>query len=1383
MAAAPRAWAQANIPIDSFWVTDGVVYGIAESGGTVYVGGAFNYVGPRTGNFVRLDAATGAPDLSFPKVEGRVYTIASDGAGGWFIGGMFVSVGGLPRRSIAHVLADGRVSSWNPNPPVNSVIYALAVSGNVVYAGGMFTNIGGQIRSNIAALDAATGLATSWNPNADSTVNVLLVASNLVYAGGSFTNIGGLAKFRLAALDATTGSATFWSPNVDGPVSALALSGTTMYLGGSFTHIGGLARNYIGALSTLGGLPTTWNPTADLIVQALLLQGNTLYAGGLFTSIGGAVRNHIAALNTAVDTNNATPWNPNANFGVKALALSGTTLYAGGDFTVIGGQPRSNLAALDTTVDTNNATPWNPYANSVVDAIFPDGASVYVGGGLSSAGGQPRGRIAALDGTTGALTSFDPGADGDVRTIAVSGGRVFVGGSFANVGGQPRARIAALDAATGLAVAGWNPGADNNVLALDVSGGTVYAGGVFGNAGGQSRFNLAAFDENTGALVSGWNPIPTSTSQVNALKVSGSTVYAGGTFDYGGRTRIVALDATTALPTAWSPNANNLVFELAVTPSFVYAAGDFTNVGGATRNRLASLDRTVDTNNATTWNPNASGSVLSVVTGGGSIYAGGAFVTMGGFTTRNRLAGFAEATGALSAWNPNADNPVEALALGGGKLFAGGSFFKIGNRQVRGFAAFCLAAAPTGLTATPMGAGQIDLSWTGTPAPSYHVYRSLTAGGPYSLLATTAATTYSDAAVEGGVAYFYVVRAVDPCESDPSNEATATTTGSCSLAPGFEGLGWAEQATSGTCSVAMGWAPASNPCGGIVSYSVYRDTSPAFVPALANLVATVSGGTTYTDATPLVPATTYYYVVRATSQASQQEEANLVRRAITPTSCTAGAPGTVAGLSITSRAGENVLQWINPPAFGAVRVRYNSGATCTSPTDPLSSGTLLVDDAGLPGGARRYPHTGLSDGTTYCYTLFVDTGSGTWSAGRTNSGRPFAPTGAVQWAFSSGLFSTTPPTVGGAGVIATNNANAVHAMARGPAGGEWPTGWLPVALGGIVQGRSPVIPITVNGANPVVFLGAQDGQVYAVDGTKGGAALPTPWPSPVSIAGIVQAAPAGIFTAFGSDLDYLLVGTRDAGADNKLVALDPGNGSVLAVFDNGSPPASAGIGIISGAAAVDYATKRVYFASYAKPGGSANTLWCLQLDASPNPVFTLVWARDDLGDIEGSPVLNGGRVYVGSAAGGGTLFSIDAASGSAVLDRTFPHLDGQVKDFVFPDRASPTGDLYFATDHFVWGVSDTAGSLSNKFAAGISLGGSVTPSAALYVPGHGLVYVGGSDGRLYEIDVSGAAPVLKSEALGDGSALAGAPSLDKDFDLVHVGTAAGIFYAVHVPLP
>jgi outer membrane protein assembly factor BamB len=237
------------------------------------------------------------------------------------------------------------------------------------------------------------------------------------------------------------------------------------------------------------------------------------------------------------------------------------------------------------------------------------------------------------------------------------------------------------------------------------------------------------------------------------------------------------------------------------------------------------------------------------------------------------------------------------------------------------------------------------------------------------------------------------------------------------------------------------------------------------------------------------------------------------------------------------------------------------------------------------------------------------------------------------------------------------------------------------------------------------------------------------------------------------------------------VALNPLTGAYVDAFDNlGSPNE---IGVINGTAAVDYASKLVVFTSWA--AGSPNTLWCVRLDESPNPTFTLVWARA-LGDISSSPVIRGDRVYVGTDAG--TLYSIDLASGAALLDRTWGHGNGAVRGFVWPDRT--TDDLYFATDDLVHGVSDTAGGIVPNFAS-FGLGGGVVPSPVLLAPGTQWLYVGGSDGKLYEIDVTG--PTAKPVTLGDGMAAVGAPSLDRGHDLIHVGTEAGIFYAVQVPLP
>jgi fibronectin type 3 domain-containing protein len=72
--------------------------------------------------------------------------------------------------------------------------------------------------------------------------------------------------------------------------------------------------------------------------------------------------------------------------------------------------------------------------------------------------------------------------------------------------------------------------------------------------------------------------------------------------------------------------------------------------------------------------------------------------------------------------------------------------------------------APAGLTRT-QGDGVINLDWADSTSPifaSYSVYRSTTAGGPYSSIATSLTTSaYSDSGLTNGSTYYYVVRALD----------------------------------------------------------------------------------------------------------------------------------------------------------------------------------------------------------------------------------------------------------------------------------------------------------------------------------------------------------------------------------------------------------------------------------------------------------------------------------------------------------------------------------------------------------------------------------------------------------------------------------------------
>src|SRR5258708_2130145 len=126
---------------------------VSVSGHTLYVGGNFTSAGPVSGGGVSVHPLTAAVQEGGPRVDGNVVTSISDGNGGWFLGGEFEGVGGLPRANLAHVFGDGHVDAWAPN--TNGAVYALARSGRTLFVGGAFTKLGGEDRPYVGAVHVA----------------------------------------------------------------------------------------------------------------------------------------------------------------------------------------------------------------------------------------------------------------------------------------------------------------------------------------------------------------------------------------------------------------------------------------------------------------------------------------------------------------------------------------------------------------------------------------------------------------------------------------------------------------------------------------------------------------------------------------------------------------------------------------------------------------------------------------------------------------------------------------------------------------------------------------------------------------------------------------------------------------------------------------------------------------------------------------------------------------------------------------------------------------------------------------------------------------------------------------------------------------------------
>jgi hypothetical protein len=398
---------------------------------TLYVGGDFNSIGGQSRGGLAALSGSGVATSWDPRASSSTYALGRSGSK-IYVGGVFSSMGWVDRNGIAAFDATtGTVTDWNPNAvgwPFNrGNVFSILISGYTVYVGGYFQAIGGQARNNIAALDVATGAATSWNPNAgvDGSVNSMAMSAGLIYLGGSFSSMGGQPRNNLAAVDAVSGGLSSFNPNVTGgsvqvvrAVSSFTLDPPKIYVGGFFSAVGGVGRNGLAQVDGSTGGLATWNPNpnAGSGVTSMIVFSNALgnptkfYLGGYFTSIGGQLRNRIAELDGA---GTPTAWNPDANFPVHSLSYAGGVLYVGGSFWTIGGQPRKGLAAVDVVSGTPTAWTAETNGNSnsarggTVFSILQIGSSVWASGNFDGALNLPHSNIAAYS-ADGAVTGVEP---------------------------------------------------------------------------------------------------------------------------------------------------------------------------------------------------------------------------------------------------------------------------------------------------------------------------------------------------------------------------------------------------------------------------------------------------------------------------------------------------------------------------------------------------------------------------------------------------------------------------------------------------------------------------------------------------------------------------------------------------------------------------------------------------------------------------------------------------------------------------------------------------------------------------------------------------------------------------------------------------------------
>ncbi len=559
------------VPDFPFVQASSTVNKIVLNGNILYVGGHFTRVGGTTilNHLAAIDITTGlAIDNWHPDPQNDVNTMLLIGTilyvGGNFnsvpdfFGDSVPSIGGEYRNYLAALDAStGIVLSWNPQvsgleSSTGRVDEMIAVD-NTIYIGGSFDSVGTMARNNLAAIDATSGIPTSWNPSSNAINNSSTDADitgafaldvNVLYVSGSFDNINGEHRNRLAAIDINSGQVLSWNPASNGPINirAIAVNDNAVYIGGVFAAWGtgvGTTRNGILALDAATGALLPFNSGASLVapngtIRDMVLKNNMLYLGGTFTEIAGQTRNRLAAIN--VITDQLANWNPDVTGGINDLTISGDTLYiAGSTALTVGGIARSRVAAIN--LQSGNLTDWNPTISSgAVNSIAANSTTVYIGGTFTNVNGTGRNRLAAISTSGTLVTTWNPNSAAAPNRVLLDGNTLYAGG-VTTIGGAGRnRRVVAIDASTGIPTT-WEPLVDNitagsnvtNIAINDNGGGNknVYLGGTFKFVGSiATPASLTAINANSGT-VSSWYPDLLG-GTVNTINVSDDILYVAG---------------------------------------------------------------------------------------------------------------------------------------------------------------------------------------------------------------------------------------------------------------------------------------------------------------------------------------------------------------------------------------------------------------------------------------------------------------------------------------------------------------------------------------------------------------------------------------------------------------------------------------------------------------------------------------------------------------------------------------------------------------------------------------------------------------------------------------------------------------------------------------
>lgn len=417
------------------------VNSIQQYNNTIYLGGDFTLINGSTAAsyLVSVNNDLGSLISTNYDVNGSVATLQTiDNT--LYLTGSFTSIKSVPRNYAAALsLPNESVTAFDPSydGSISNPGSGIVSAGNgVVLLTSSRSTVNVVPRNNFAVLDEVTGGPIEGTPDFDFTIKSLHRVGNRLFAGGSFTNIGGQPRNAFAILDLPSYQVSPINITLSGSpdIRTITSDESQLYVGGnSLANVNALPRNGAFALNLSDLSVSGWNPNLNGSGESFLAVADLVFLGGLYTGINGdgvttsyQAVDKITGLKKGIPSSTSFP-----SSGVYAQALTGTKIFLGGQFTTIGGVSYNNIAVYNLA--TQSYEQPNPvYADNIVNhiAAYPDG-NVLIGGSFTALNGVANNySLGVFNSNTNTLSPWKASINDVVYTSMYKNGKYYLGGAF-----------------------------------------------------------------------------------------------------------------------------------------------------------------------------------------------------------------------------------------------------------------------------------------------------------------------------------------------------------------------------------------------------------------------------------------------------------------------------------------------------------------------------------------------------------------------------------------------------------------------------------------------------------------------------------------------------------------------------------------------------------------------------------------------------------------------------------------------------------------------------------------------------------------------------------------------------------------------------------------